>query len=286
MPHFVVSSRGIPSVTVDAGNWLTALGIGLDELGVVGGLDRLACEVLMNGTVIARDARSGTGYIVTEGKGEARPETSPGFAPSPGGASGGYDEDEEPTVMLEVESSELALALADGVEDYDDEEDTEELGRKLVTTLLSTILEAGNALQAWEQALRVVQELAPAESGAALRLEPDGQLRFVAATGPKSHGVVGVFLPRETGLVGFCVARQVGLVVTCPHRDSRFFGEMDRVTGYATKNVLCVPVRALGGAGHVWGCLELLNAEPGFGRAHLEVADEVAAALAQRLAAD
>ena len=277
MPNYQVSSRGIAPVTVDAGNWLTALGLGLDALGVVGGLDRLACEVLPNGTVIARDARSGTGYIVTEAG--ARPAGA-------GSGSGGGDPDDEPTVMLEAESSELALALADGVEDYGEEEDTAELGRKFVGTLLSTILEAANGLQAWEQALRVVQELAPAESGAALRVEPDGQLRFVAATGPKAHGVVGVVLPRETGIVGFCVARQVGLVVTRPQRDPRFFGEMDRITGYATKNVLCVPVRASRDSGRVWGCLELLNSETGFGRTHLEVADEVAAALAQRLAAD
>ena len=69
--QYVVSVRGGGSASVDAPNWLAALGIGLDQLdtegdqgGDVGAIDRLACEVLVNGTVLARDARTGLGYVV------------------------------------------------------------------------------------------------------------------------------------------------------------------------------------------------------------------------------
>jgi GAF domain-containing protein len=62
--QYVVSVRGGGSASVDAPNWLAALGIGLDQFGDVGAIDRLACEVLVNGTVLARDARTGLGYVV------------------------------------------------------------------------------------------------------------------------------------------------------------------------------------------------------------------------------
>ncbi len=57
-------THGVASVEVPASNWLVALGRGLDELGHAGRLERLACEVLPNGTVIARDVTSGSGYVV------------------------------------------------------------------------------------------------------------------------------------------------------------------------------------------------------------------------------
>ncbi len=66
MPHFAVSSRGLDEVKVEAGNWVIALGEALGRHGHLGALERLACERLPNGTVIARDGQSGVGYIVNE----------------------------------------------------------------------------------------------------------------------------------------------------------------------------------------------------------------------------
>lgn len=43
---------------------MAALGEGLQELHHISAIERLACEVLPNGTVIARDVKSGIGYIV------------------------------------------------------------------------------------------------------------------------------------------------------------------------------------------------------------------------------
>ena len=264
MPRFQVSTRGRPPVDVDAGNWLTALGLGLDQLGAVDALDRLACEVLPNGTVIARDARSGMGFVVLPVR----------EAPPP-------DPDDEPTDLQEADSAALAFAMAEGVEPYE-EEDTADLNLRLVGTLIASLADAPGTLEAWVRALDIAQELIPAESGAALRVEPDGRLLFVAATGPKAADVQGVRLDKGTGFVGFCVRRGVGLSVSRPQNDPRFYGEMDRATGYATESVLCVPVRGAGGS--VLGCLELLNAPAAFTRADQDRAGEVAAALSARLA--
>jgi hypothetical protein len=64
MRSYSVAARGLGSVEVHATNWIIALGSGLEQLGRAEDIGRLACEVLPNGTVIARDISSGTGFIV------------------------------------------------------------------------------------------------------------------------------------------------------------------------------------------------------------------------------
>ena len=44
-----------PLVTVIAPNWLAALGAALEELSMESGLDRLACERLASGLIVAND---------------------------------------------------------------------------------------------------------------------------------------------------------------------------------------------------------------------------------------
>ncbi|NOY24721.1 MAG: hypothetical protein GXP62_02515, partial [Oligoflexia bacterium] len=58
MPRFEVSTSDDQPVQVEASNWLAALGDGLAALGILAGLDRLACERLSNGRVLARNVRT------------------------------------------------------------------------------------------------------------------------------------------------------------------------------------------------------------------------------------
>ena len=115
--RFVVSARGGASASVDAPNWLAALGIGLEELDNIRGIDRLACEVLMNGTVLARDARTGQGFVV-------RPLDEEGAADPPG--------------VIETEWSEDAA-----VELPEDDEDSELIEATLVEEATSGEVDAG-----------------------------------------------------------------------------------------------------------------------------------------------
>jgi GAF domain-containing protein len=73
MRSYSVAARGLGTVEVQATNWIIALGSGLERLGRANDIGRLACEVLPNGTVIARDISSGTGFIVQLAN-EARPD--------------------------------------------------------------------------------------------------------------------------------------------------------------------------------------------------------------------
>ena len=291
MRRFRVSMRGGDHALVDAGNWLTALGIGLDQLGVVNGLDRLACEVLPNGTVIARDARTGSGYVVQPTGNDddhappADPALSPDLEPTSVFAPPDPDDLDEETEILAFEPDTGSVEVAP--------ESLPQLGADALTpldpsmattrSLLARIRSAPAAAVAWEAALIAGNALVPCESSAALQAEDDGTLRFVSATGPSSHKLAGMTLPAGKGIASFSTSRRLGLIVNNPAADQRFYREMDRTTGYDTRSILCVPVIL---AGHTWGCIELLNPpnNHGFRREHLDLLDPIARTLGARLA--
>lgn len=307
--QFVVSARGGASASVDAPNWLAALGVGLDQLGTVAAIDRLACEVLMNGTVLVRDARTGEGYVVR-----------PLQAASESDATGGshevlqapvddelpeYDDDSElieATLVEEPTSDELlhlhqtaheerdaatelsAEARAEGehghLGDEDDITDRFSVGERpdMLFAGLSAIADAVSVGQACDAALTALQQVVSSESGSVLLTETTGEVRFAAVTGPSAVQLRGSVLPHQTGIAGFVIARATGLIVRNTHADPRFYSEVDRLTGYRTRSVLCVP---LGPVDQPLGCIQLLNppTDRRFEPPDLRLAHDVAEAL-------
>ncbi|TVQ86497.1 MAG: GAF domain-containing protein [Deltaproteobacteria bacterium] len=83
MPLYTVSpSHGEP-LELDGVNGLVALGLALDQLGESDALERLACECLPNGTLIAKDLRQGRRYVVQSSIPDVRsaPESAPADEP-------------------------------------------------------------------------------------------------------------------------------------------------------------------------------------------------------------
>ncbi|MFT4978268.1 MAG: hypothetical protein ACI8S6_004176 [Myxococcota bacterium] len=378
MGLFLVSTRGGEApVEVEAPNWLVALGIGLDALGEVTSIDRLACEVLANGKVIARDVRTGTGFIVQLAEpGEDAPRRRPPpeaedvliatdaddedddetFSVDADEALAAFVDDEtfsmpasaedlietvgeeeeedepltsevaweaeapffgvgvgssgrpaafhslskmpEPVVLPEEDADVLLVGPVSGdlLETLDEDDDSEALwafpfaeddddpeestADPPLQEVLDRIRESVTVDAVWQEALGGAHGLVPCESGAALRQEWDGTLRFIAALGPQSHKVLGERVPAGLGIVGFCVERRVSLLIRDPKHDPRFFANMDRRTGYHTACVLAVPVLY---ESTTFGCLELLNAPSGFSRRDLERLVSIADMLAEQL---
>ncbi|MCB9671157.1 MAG: GAF domain-containing protein [Alphaproteobacteria bacterium] len=249
MASFSVSSRGLPTVEVEAPNWVAALGLGLHELGKGAGMERLACELLPNGTVIARDIKSGMGFVV-----QAALEPA--------------DDDE----LIELDDLE---PLTEEVEERDDPR-----------SLLEAIESADSTASAASLALTLARELVPCESGAVI-LEDRGYLRFVSVVGPHARRLIGVRLPAGTGVAGFAIEKQRIVVLDAAHEDPRHCGEVDALTGYTTEQILVVPVkRPEGGGCH--GVVELMNLPVGqrFGTEQIAKVKSVARALAERLDQD
>jgi hypothetical protein len=283
---FEVSTRGLPPKSVEAPNWLAALGLGIDQLGVVAAIDRLACEVLPNGKVLARDVRSGLGFVVAP----RRPEPVI-LAP-----------DDEPTVLLtEGESQELIAVAEEAVSEdiaplpdealevlpASDDELFAQLARLPTASraaarqALAALREAVSEAVASEHALDLARRLVPCLAGSVILAADDRSLRFVAVAGPKSELLRGVRLPAGKGIAGFCVERGSSLSLTRPRRDPRFYAEVDQITGLDTESILCVPV---GERAPTRGCMELLNPRAGqFEPTDLQLVLRVAHELEARL---
>ncbi|MBN2798455.1 MAG: GAF domain-containing protein [Deltaproteobacteria bacterium] len=228
MGLYSVTTRSHSDIEVSGENWLIALGRGLERWGVSRGLERLVCETLPNGTVIANDVAAGRRYVVQPMAVE--PEL-PEVEPLP----------DEPF---------------EGV---------------------------SSAAEAWAVALQSAQAILPAESGAVLLLEGE-YLRFVAASGPSRDELQGVRIPRETGVAGLCLRTRRAVSVPDAQCDQRHFGRVDALTGYRTRDLICVVV----GSGEVvLGVLEVMNTPPGFeaSRAHLQALRQVGRQLGERLVA-
>ncbi len=246
MPSWSVSARGIPPIQVAAPNWIAALGVGLEGLGQASSIQRLACEMLPNGTVIARDIATGTGFVI-----------------QPLLDDDDLVVDEFPTIaeedMLELTS-----------------ERTAERSR------FEPIHLAETPLVACQVALLLAKDLVPAESGAVI-LEDKGWLRFVAVAGPHARRLASVRLPQGSGIAGFAMKNRRTLVLAEAHEDPRHCGEIDALTGYVTRDIAVVP---LVDGDVCIGVVELMNLREGhrFSTSEVDALQSVAKALAARLA--
>ena len=57
--HWEISARTLPTIVVEAPNWMIAVGLAMERLGVLGGMERVACERLPNGQIIINDISTG-----------------------------------------------------------------------------------------------------------------------------------------------------------------------------------------------------------------------------------
>ncbi|RME24423.1 MAG: GAF domain-containing protein [Deltaproteobacteria bacterium] len=300
---------------MEASNWLAALGEGLGALGRIDMLQRLACELLPNGRVVARDVRTGRGFVVTPldraGAGgseraplPARAGVGDDAAPPWHGGDGSLDDgrpDDHDVFAQPADDDEdvedSGTPLAEDVIAAPDERtdpwaetrgplgEPESATTRLVLDLLERVRRAPSELLAWHEALDAARALVPSEAGAALEREPDARLRFLHAFGPRSAGVQGAVLPAGIGIAGFAAERVASVLVQDTQQDPRFCSDLDEVTGFSTHAVLCVPVAY---EGRVFGCLELLNPllPGGYDRPQLELVEMVADTLAARLATE
>jgi GAF domain-containing protein len=207
--RYRVSSRQHGSVEVDATNWLVALGDAAARLGVVGGMDRIACEGLPNGQFLVRDVRSGLGFVICPLDEE--------------------DDSDAPTVQ-----GPLPIAAGDG--------QPSDAARKA-----GALVRRAAPGQAAAVALTEAMRLVPADAGAVL-FRDGFALRFSVAVGAHAARIQGTTIPRDAGIAGWCVARRTSAVVRSAPEDPRFFRGIDARTGFQTRSVLCVPVTRDGDA--------------------------------------
>src|SRR5207302_1611728 len=105
----------------------------------------------------------------------------------------------------------------------------------------------------------------------------------------RGEGVAEIRIPSTAGIAGAVFTAGVAEIIADVYQDSRFNPEIDRRTGYRTRNILCLPLRNRDG--QVIGVTEVLNKRSGdFHEGDLAFAEAInrhaASALEQALLAE
>ena len=77
-----------------------------------------------------------------------------------------------------------------------------------------------------------------------------------------ADGVERIIVPRDKGIVGHTLDVKKPVIVNDAYSDEHFLHEIDKKTGYKTKNIVAVPI--FDSHRNIIGVLELLNKEGGF----------------------
>ena len=100
-------------------------------------------------------------------------------------------------------------------------------------------------------------EIFQAEAGSVALLEPNGrEIVIRAAVGAGADAVRGLRLPSNKGIIGWVATQEKPALVPDVTKDDRFYGDIDKDSGFSTQSIMCVPMRA---SGKVIGVIELMN---------------------------
>lgn len=120
-----------------------------------------------------------------------------------------------------------------------------------------------------EKIMDVSLKITGADGGSLVLLEGD-KLVFKMVNGALLHSatikgsevstLIGFTIPKSVGIIGWVIDNGSVVRVDDAKKDSRFYPEVDEVTGYETRSVLCVPLRLSSG---VIGALEFVSKEYG-----------------------
>lgn len=105
-------------------------------------------------------------------------------------------------------------------------------------------------------------EIFQAEAGSVALIDPSGtNIVIRAAVGAGADAVRGLGLPIGKGVIGWVVSNEEPALIADVYRDERFFKDIDKESGFQTRSILCVPMKA---DGHTIGVIELMNLRPDY----------------------
>jgi two-component system cell cycle sensor histidine kinase/response regulator CckA len=87
-----------------------------------------------------------------------------------------------------------------------------------------------------------------------------GELVFSVPTGPKAKKLTDIRIPSGKGIAGWVAENEQYVLVPDVKSDPRFYAEIDKISGFETKSVLCVPLKA---KTKLIGVLEVINKKDG-----------------------
>lgn len=127
-----------------------------------------------------------------------------------------------------------------------------------------------------EEIVSLTEETLQASASSVLLIDDEEQemcFRFVHGTaeGILREATLGI----ETGIAGWVVRHREPIIVNDTSADPRFCSDMDEITGFKTRSLMCAPLMAWG---QLLGVIEVLNRTDGgdFDEHHLHILVAVA----------
>lgn len=122
-----------------------------------------------------------------------------------------------------------------------------------------------------DNAMKWAEEFIDAEASSIYELDEANNLLFVRlARGPKKEPVKGITLKLGEGVSGYVVQTGKAMVVHDVTKEKRFSDKFDRITGFKTRSMICVPLIV---RNQPIGAIQVINKRSGkaFNRADLEL---------------
>ncbi|MBI4402103.1 MAG: GAF domain-containing protein, partial [Nitrospirae bacterium] len=118
-----------------------------------------------------------------------------------------------------------------------------------------------NQAEIRKRAIKAATDLMDAEAGSLLLLdEAAGELYFEVALGEKGEGVREIRLKLGQGIAGHVAQTGEPVIINDVQNDPRFARQADKKSGFVTRNMVCVPVKA---RDKLLGVLQAINKNNG-----------------------
>jgi Nif-specific regulatory protein len=115
--------------------------------------------------------------------------------------------------------------------------------KKMVSELNETITAATELPVLIGHIMKMAQRMLQAKASSVLLLDKDEQhLYFEFADGDVSEKLKSLRLNTKSGIAGWVARTLRPIIVNDVSRDKRFAVEFDKVTGFTTKSIICVPL--------------------------------------------
>lgn len=127
----------------------------------------------------------------------------------------------------------------------------------MFSKLIDTINSSLDIETVLKKSMNCVEDFMDAEASSIFETDKDkGEIFFRLARGAKGRKAKEIRLKMGEGIVGCVIQTGKPLIIPDARKDNRFFKGVDKKTGFVTKTILCVPLKA---RGEVIGAVQVLN---------------------------
>lgn len=132
---------------------------------------------------------------------------------------------------------------------------------KAINDIAQAITSTLEESEVFQRVIENVNRVLQVQAGSLLLLDQEaGELEFAVTLGEDAARFSDLRVKLGEGIAGWVAQHAKPLLVPDVRQDPRFYSQIDRITGFQTHAVLCVPLKA---KGQVIGVIEVINKQRG-----------------------